>query len=135
MNDFNINRSGDTTIEPPQRPRHPRGIPPEPYDLRVSLLPPTRAASVTRMVTDQEGDLELSIDAMIVGGEMWVARWSLQELCAPGHCTFDPDDDCCYIPDILLVDREALARELSEARLRSPEPATPLFPTKSSSGL
>lgn len=69
----------------------PELMPPADFDLEVSLLGQSRAAALVRAV--QEGKLE----AYICLGRLWVRRADVQGLLPPGHCTYDQNDDCCFI--------------------------------------
>ena len=62
------------------------------FDLKVSLLPTRRAAFITRTVHQGQ------FDGFICEGELWVRRADIHDLLPPGHCTYDPDDACCFIP-------------------------------------
>ncbi len=88
-------------------------IPPSPYDLEVSLLPPGMAASIRRAVI---GDgTHFGMDAIIVDGQLWVKPGEVIDLTSPLCDPYDPDDGCYLAPE-LWVDREALAVDLAEAK-------------------
>lgn len=90
-------------------------IPPAPFNLKVSKLREGFALSVRNAVL-RDG-VHFGMDAMIVNGEMWVNPAEIHDLVGPGHDIHDPDDDCCYIPPELYVDREALAKEQAEVEV------------------
>ncbi len=73
----------------------PPFVPPPPFDYPLSKLGSHHAAAIERAI--RSGAIP-EVHAYIGGGDFWVVRSSLQDLCAPGHCTFDPNDDCCFIP-------------------------------------
>lgn len=74
----------------------PAPMPPPDFDLKVSLLGESRAAAITRAV--QEGYLM----GFICAGELWVRRADAHDLLPAGHCSYDPNDHCCFIPPHLL---------------------------------
>lgn len=86
----------------------PRPGPPSEFNVKLSRLKDTYAAALTRAV--DEGRL----DAYTCEGELWVSQWDVQNLVAAGHCTYDPDDACCFIaPNLTLADGDDPARILS----------------------
>jgi hypothetical protein len=70
----------------------PTPAPPADFNVKVGQLAEGRAAAITRAV--EEGQLQ----GFICGGQLWVRRGDLHDLLPAGHCTFDPKDDCCFIP-------------------------------------
>jgi hypothetical protein len=66
-------------------------MPPTDFDLKVSLLGESRAAAITRAVHDGQ------LDGFVCQGELWIRRTDAHDLLPAGHCTYDPNDHCCFI--------------------------------------
>lgn len=71
----------------------PISCPPARFDVNTNDLSPSRAGLIDRAVRDG------LLDGCYCDGHLWVSRGDLQDLLPGGHCTYDPDDRCCYIPD------------------------------------
>src|SRR5215212_7820126 len=67
------------------------------FNLRVSLLTPSRAIAIRRAV--EEGWL----DGLFCAGELWVNRNEVHDLVPPGHDTYDESDQCCFIGEHLVA--------------------------------
>jgi hypothetical protein len=73
----------------------PSPAPPPEFNIKASLLSPSRADALTRAVYDGQ------LDGFICEGELWVRRADLHDLLPPGHCTYDESDACCFIAPAL----------------------------------
>lgn len=71
----------------------PASRPPDRFNVNVHDLNPSRADLIQRAVQDG------LLDGYYCDGRLWVSRGDLQDLIPAGHCTYDPDDQCCYIPE------------------------------------
>lgn len=72
-------------------------LPPPGFDIKVELLGAGWAKSLARAV--HEG----WIDGYYSDGQLWVRRAEIQDHVAPGHCTYDEDDACCFIAPELVA--------------------------------
>lgn len=77
----------------------PKPQPPANFNLKVCLLAEGRAAAIVRAV--HQGEL----DGCYHDGELWVSRADLHDLLPPGHDTYDPADECCFVSNSLVTVR------------------------------
>lgn len=66
--------------------------PPVEFDIKLDLLKASRAAVLAAAVHGGQ------LDGFYCQGQLWVRRGDIHDLLPPGHCTSDPDDQCCFIP-------------------------------------
>jgi len=72
----------------------PIPCPPTSFNVNTNDLSQSRADLIDRAVRDG------LLDGYYCDGRLWVSRCDLQDLLPAGHCTYDPEDLCCYIPAV-----------------------------------